>query len=82
MRAHKLLFEWAEARQIQFDVEETDAGVDWAGRLEIYVTDPRTEPRKTRWETESRVPHTLAARCDGGAGSPDWFECHELVRVS
>ncbi|MFF1572120.1 GyrI-like domain-containing protein [Leifsonia sp. NPDC058292] len=52
LRAHKLLFEWAEARQIQFDTEETDAGVDWAGRLEIYVTDPRTQPRKSRWETE------------------------------
>jgi len=52
MRAHRLLFEWAEAEQIRFDVEEADAGTDWAGRFEIYVTDPRTEPRKTRWETE------------------------------
>ena len=27
-------------------------GARWAWRFEIYVTDPRTEPRKTRWETE------------------------------
>jgi hypothetical protein len=52
MRAHRLLFEWAEAQQIRFDVDESDAGTRWAGRFEIHVTDPRTEPRKTRRETE------------------------------
>jgi effector-binding domain-containing protein len=52
LRAHKLLFEWADAHDIQFDVNETDAGTDWAARLEIFITDPRTEPRKTRWVTE------------------------------
>ena len=52
MRAHRLLFGWADEQQIDFDVSETDAGAAWAGRLEIYITDPRTEPRKTRWETE------------------------------
>jgi hypothetical protein len=52
LRAHRLLFEWAEAQPIAFDMEEADAGARWAGRFEIYVTDPRTEPRKTRWQTE------------------------------
>jgi effector-binding domain-containing protein len=52
MRAHRLLFDWAESQQRRFDVEETDAGTSWAGRFEIYVTDPRAELRKTRWETE------------------------------
>ncbi|MGC5170896.1 hypothetical protein ACLQ2Q_09595 [Microbacterium sp. DT81.1] len=52
LRAHRLLFEWAGAELIPFDVEEAEAGARWAGRFEIYVTDPRTEPRKTRWETE------------------------------
>lgn len=52
IRAHRLLFEWAEDRGIRFDSAETDAGASWAARFEILVTDPRTEPRKTRWETE------------------------------
>ncbi|GAA5098155.1 hypothetical protein GCM10025760_33080 [Microbacterium yannicii] len=52
MRAHRLLFDWAEERQILFDVGEAGAGTGWAGRFEIYITDPRAEPRKTRWETE------------------------------
>lgn len=52
IRAHRLLFEWADAQNIRFDVTETSAGAEWVSRLEAYVTDPRTEPRKTRWETE------------------------------
>lgn len=52
MRAHRLLFEWADAQRIRFDTEESDAGARWTARFETYVTDPRTEPRKTRWETE------------------------------
>ncbi|WP_285116466.1 GyrI-like domain-containing protein [Leifsonia sp. fls2-241-R2A-40a] len=52
LRAHGLLFEWADNRDIRFDSAETDAGASWAARFEIWVTDPRTEPRKTRWETE------------------------------
>jgi len=52
LRAHRLLFGWADTHGVRFDVEDADAGADWAGRFEIYVTDPRTEPRKTRWETE------------------------------
>lgn len=52
IRAHRLLFEWAEAQQIGFDTDDSDAGVSWAGRFEIYITDPRSEPRKTRWQTE------------------------------
>ena len=48
LRAHRLLFAWAETHGIRFDVQDAD----WAGRFETYVTDPRTEPRKTRRQTE------------------------------
>ena len=52
LRAHRLLFEWAESEGVRFDVEESSDGAHWAGRFETYITDPRTEPRKTRWQTE------------------------------
>ena len=52
LRAHRLLFDWAASQSVRFDLQEADDGARWAGRFEIYVTEPRTEPRKTRWETE------------------------------
>jgi hypothetical protein len=55
LRAHRLLFEWADAQQIQLDVEPADQGTSWAGRFEVFVTDPRTEPRKTRRQTELAI---------------------------
>lgn len=52
LRAHRLLFEWAANQLVSFDFDEAVDGAHWASRYEIYVTDPRTERRKTRWEIE------------------------------
>lgn len=52
LRAHRLLFEWADEQEIEFDVDDSREGAEWAARYEIWITDPRAEPRKTRWETE------------------------------
>jgi len=52
LQANRLLLSWAAEQDFAFDVVTTDAGDRWAGRFEIYLTDPRTEPRKTRWITE------------------------------
>jgi len=52
LQANRLLLSWAAEQEFPFDVVTTDAGDAWAGRFEIYLTDPRTEPRKTLWVTE------------------------------
>lgn len=52
IRANRLLQAWAAEEGLQFDVEPAAAGDHWAARVESYLTDPRTEPRKTRWVTE------------------------------
>lgn len=49
MQANKTLLTWAaEHGQLAAD---PDSGA-WAGRFEIFRTDPRTEQRKTKWTVE------------------------------
>ncbi len=52
VRANRHLHEWVTANGLVLDVEPSTGGDGWAGRFEIYLTDPRTEPRKTRWTTQ------------------------------
>jgi effector-binding domain-containing protein len=46
------LLKWAEEQNLTWDVTQTPAGERWAARLEIYETDPATEPDMTRWTTQ------------------------------
>lgn len=50
MQANRTLLGWVEEQGRRFDVDPN--GSTWAARLEILRTDPRTEPRKTKWTTE------------------------------
>lgn len=52
VRANRHLLEWVHAQGVELDATPSEAGDAWAGRFETYLTDPRTEPRKTRWVTE------------------------------
>lgn len=52
IRANRHLHEWVAAKELVLDVDPSDDGDEWAGRFEIYLTDPRTEPRKTWWTTQ------------------------------
>jgi hypothetical protein len=52
MRANRALIEWAAANYIAFDRENVPEGDRFACRYELYLTDPRTEPRKTRWTVQ------------------------------
>ncbi|WP_109209573.1 MULTISPECIES: GyrI-like domain-containing protein [Microbacterium] len=52
LRANRLLQEWVRDSGREFDVDSAPTGDLWAARVEAYLTDPRTEPRKTRWVTE------------------------------
>jgi hypothetical protein len=52
IRANRHLHEWVTANGVVLDAQPSSDGDEWAGRFEIYLTDPRTEPRKTRWTTQ------------------------------
>jgi len=46
------LLDWAKAKGLVWDVSPSPAGDRWGCRLELYLTDPRTEPDLTKWETQ------------------------------
>lgn len=46
------LLAWAEAEGLDFDHHTTPHGDAWACRLELYETDPATEPDMNTWVTE------------------------------
>jgi len=49
IRANRALLEWASAHGVDLERADDAAGDRFACRYEAYVTDPRTEPRKTKW---------------------------------
>ncbi|HET6986049.1 MAG TPA: GyrI-like domain-containing protein [Kribbella sp.] len=52
LRANRALIEWAAEQGIAFDRRDVAEGDLFACRYELFRTDPRTEPRKTKWEVE------------------------------
>jgi effector-binding domain-containing protein len=52
LRANRALIEWSAGQGLAFDRRDVAAGDLFACRYEAFRTDPRTEPRKTKWEVE------------------------------
>lgn len=52
MDATRSLLQWVGEQGLKLDETKTTAGEAFACRLEIYLTDPRTEPNPERWQTE------------------------------
>jgi effector-binding domain-containing protein len=52
MRANRALIEWARDNGIALDQHEAREGDVFACRYEAYLTDPKDEPRKTKWDIE------------------------------
>ena len=52
LAANGLLQDWARDQGLTLDTRAVDAGVAFASRCETYLTDPRTNPRKTEWVVE------------------------------
>jgi effector-binding domain-containing protein len=46
------LLDWATRHGLTWDTTDTDAGQQWAARLEFYLTDPREEPDPAKWQTD------------------------------
>jgi effector-binding domain-containing protein len=45
------LLDWGAAEDLKWDTAPGADGERWAGRLEIYLTDPQQEPDMSKWET-------------------------------
>jgi hypothetical protein len=52
LRANKALLDWAAAEGLAPDRADDPAGDRFGCRYEAYLTDPRTERMKTRWQIE------------------------------
>ena len=52
MDATARLLRWADEHGLKWDVSQSAEGERWAGRLELYLTDPREQPDMNAWETE------------------------------
>jgi effector-binding domain-containing protein len=52
---NKALVEWAKANQVAWDRWDDEKGDAFCARYESYLTDPRIEPRKTKWEVEVAI---------------------------
>ena len=53
--ANAALIGWATERNIKWDASKTEAGERFSCRLEIYLTDPKTEPDPEKWESEVTI---------------------------
>ena len=52
MAANRRLHAWVAEQGLTLDSRPDSQGDVFASRCEIYLTDPRTEKRKTRWVVE------------------------------
>jgi effector-binding domain-containing protein len=53
--ANRALIEWVRAEGMDFDCWDTEQGDNFSGRYETYLTDPKVEPRKSRWKIEVAI---------------------------
>ena len=56
LRPNGALRDWAHEQGLRHDRTAGPDGERFGCRYEAYLTDPRTEPRKTRWQTETGHP--------------------------
>src|SRR5579872_947505 len=52
IEANKALQEWGKSNGVEWQKSEGEHGSVWASRLEIYLTNPPTEPDAQKWQTE------------------------------
>lgn len=52
---NKTLIEWARSKGLQWDRWDDPKGDGFRSRYEAYLTDPKVEPRKTRWDVEVAI---------------------------
>ena len=55
LTGNKTLIEWARANGLGWDRWDDERGDGFRSRYEAYLTDPKVEPRKTKWEVEVAI---------------------------
>ena len=53
--ANRTLIEWVRAKGMDFDRWDTEQGDNFRGRYETYLTDPKIEPRKSKWKIDVAI---------------------------
>jgi effector-binding domain-containing protein len=46
------LLRWADEHDIELDASKADGGTSFRACVEHYITDPRSEPDSSKWQTE------------------------------
>ncbi len=54
-QGNKALIEGARAKGLAFDRWDTEKGDNFRCRYETFLTDPKVEPRKTKWDIEVAI---------------------------
>ena len=52
---NRALIEWVRAQGLEFDNWDTEQGDNFRGRYETFLTDPKVEPRKSKWKIEVAI---------------------------
>ncbi|MBK9924244.1 MAG: hypothetical protein IPP66_03035 [Anaerolineales bacterium] len=52
---NRALIEWVRAQGLDLDRWDTDEGDNFRGRYETFLTDPKIEPRKSKWQIEVAI---------------------------
>lgn len=55
LRGNQALLTWVKEQKLNVDREDTSKGDAFACRYEAYLTDYRTEPRKTKWQVDLAI---------------------------
>jgi effector-binding domain-containing protein len=55
LRGNQALLLWVKEQQLEADREDTSNGEAFGCRYEAYLTDYRTEPRKTKWHVDVAI---------------------------
>lgn len=55
LRANRLLLDWSRENAVGLAVRTEPDGDHFDCRTEAYLTDPRTNPRKTRWSVQLSI---------------------------
>lgn len=52
---NRALIEWVRGQGMDFDRWDTEQGDNFRSRYETYLTDPKVEPRKSKWQIEVAI---------------------------
>ncbi|QFG69341.1 GyrI-like domain-containing protein [Ornithinimicrobium pratense] len=52
VQVHGEMWQWASVQGLELAIEERADGIHWRARTEQFLTDPQTEPDRSKWAVE------------------------------